>query len=95
MEIRPPFVVIVGLVIPPLSSLVQLDITNNLATVSNSWEDEHGWNISYRRNLKEEEFEDWLTLTNLLSTVNPTRDKWTWNVDKNGNFSFYSLLDAI
>ena len=65
---------------PPLYNLT----TKKPATENNFWEDKHEWNISYRRNLKEKEFEDWLALMNLLSTVNPTtsRDKWTWKLDK-------------
>ncbi|KAA0035255.1 choline-phosphate cytidylyltransferase [Cucumis melo var. makuwa] len=67
---------------PPFGMIVGLD---------------RGWNISYRRNLQEGEFEDWLALMDLLSTVTPTtsRDKWTWNLDKNGNFSSKSLATDL
>ena len=61
--------------------------------MNNCWEEQHRWNISYRRNLKEEEFEDSLALMNLLAPVNPShsRDRWIWNLDKNSTFCTKTL----
>lgn len=58
--------------------------SHKLSTVNNYWEAQHGWTISYRRSFKEEEFDDWMALMNLLIDVWPThtRDKWLCNLHK-------------
>ncbi|KAA0057629.1 retrotransposon protein, putative, unclassified [Cucumis melo var. makuwa] len=96
MKITPPFGMIVGLVMPLILFPCLYNLaTNKLSIVSNFWEDNYGWRSLIRRNLEEEELEDCLALMNLVSIINPTssRDKWSWNLDKNGNFSFKYTMD--
>lgn len=59
--------------------------THKLSTVNNCWDEQQGWTITYKRNFKEDEFEGWMALMNILDGVRlaSIRDKWVWNPDKN------------
>lgn len=67
------------------------------STVNNFWDEQHGWTwtITYRRNFKEDEFEEWMALVFLMEFGWPPGEKWIWNLDKNGLFSTKSLANNL
>lgn len=70
-----------------------LSIKKN-ASVADLWnEPNRSCTMNFRRNLKEDEIEEWPTLSALLSSFTPSNrgDLWLWNLEKHGYFTTKSL----
>lgn len=71
--------------------------TNKSITIADLSEDQNrAWNMTFRRNIKEDEWGRAALLT-ILSTFYPSNreDFWMWNLEKNGSFTVKPFTHSV
>lgn len=66
--------------------------------VSHLWcEESRSWTLRSRRNLTDEEVEEWSTLLQVLSPLRPStrQDYRVWSLSSGGSFTVKSLMDKL
>ncbi|MDV3193985.1 MAG: hypothetical protein Q8835_02940, partial [Sweet potato little leaf phytoplasma] len=68
------------------------------ASIAELWSpDTKAWNLCFRRNLNDDEFHEWASLSHRLSSFSTKEenDKWVWSLDNSGDFSTGSLTKEL